>query len=259
MAKKEKPDFESYYRELFGDRWDSLRQALLDDEPHYYELNSGLLQSYFLDPASVEAARALEVKPGQDVLDLCAAPGGKTLFLALALKGSGSLVSNDISPARRGRLRKVLDDHLPTAIRETVEVRGHDASRWGMYEPERYDRILADVPCSSEGHVIRSAVHLKQWSPSRIKSLAHRQFAILASALDALKPGGEMVYSTCALAPDENDGTVAKLFKKRKEQFDVITFDRKQRIGERTLYGIRILPDREGGLGPIYYCVIRKR
>ena len=78
----------------------------------------------------------------------------------------------------------------------------------------------------------------------------------LAAALDAVKPGGRIVYSTCSISPLENDGVVEKLFKKRKDMFDIINF--KPETGEKTRYGIHILPDTTGA-GPIYYCGIEKR
>lgn len=108
MGKKQKISFESHYSNLFGERWDLLKESLLDSNSQYVELKEGFLQSYFLDPASVEAALVLDVQEGFQVLDLCAAHGGKSLILANALNGKGWLVSNDLSPARRERLNRVL-------------------------------------------------------------------------------------------------------------------------------------------------------
>ncbi len=257
MAKKKRITFDEYYQSLYPNRWEELKKALLHEESLYFELKEGLRKSYFLDPASVEAANTLNVLPGESVLDLCAAPGGKSLLLALALKGEGRLVSNDISPSRRERLQKVLREHLNERDYSIVSVYGHDAARWGLYEKGLYDKILCDVPCSSERHVIKSPKHLAQWSESRIKTLATRQFAILASALDALKVGGTLIYSTCAITPKENDAVIEKLFKKRAGLFEVIT-EKNAKIRERTQYGIHILPDLCGGLGPIYYSCIKK-
>lgn len=258
MSKKIKIDFETYYSHLFAERWNVLKEALLESETAHFELKEGLRKSYFLDPASVIAAKALNVKPGENVLDLCAAPGGKSLVLASALKGEGSLISNDLSSARRGRLNKVIAEHLPENWAEIVSVYGHDASRWGLYQKNQHDAILADVPCSSERHVIQSPKHLEQWSESRIKGLVVRQFAILASAFDSLKPRGRLVYSTCAINSKENDGVIDKLFKKRKGLFKIESFDHPFELGEKTKYGILILPDVCNGLGPIFYSIIRK-
>ncbi len=258
MARKEKKPgetlFEEYYSRCWGDRWPGLRESLFKEIDHYH-LSDGLLQPYYLDEASLYPARELDVQPGDEVLDMCAAPGGKSLILATALQGTGSLTVNDLSPDRRRRLKQVMEDHLKPEWRENLRYTGFDGSLWYRHEPSRFDRILLDAPCSSERHVLNSPEHLKKWSPGRIKSLAPRQFALLCSALDAVKPGGLIVYSTCALADEENDLIVERLMKKRKGRFvtEPALFDR----GEETRYGRHILPDRDR-TGPIYYCRIRR-
>jgi 16S rRNA C967 or C1407 C5-methylase (RsmB/RsmF family) len=135
-----------------------------------------------------------------------------------------------------------------------------------------FDAILLDAPCSSERHVLRQAGALAgsgaaagsgalaEWSPSRIRGLAIRQWALLSSALIMLKEGGCLVYSTCALSPEENDGVVARAVAKYGES---LSFDRPAFTGggeaEETLYGLSILPDRARGAGPMYLCRMRKR
>ncbi len=249
-------DFDDYYRELFADRWPDLRRSLLSDGG-MMELHEGLLAPYFLDRASVLAARSLDVEPGQRVLDLCAAPGGKTLVLALALAGSGELVSNDRSSARRARLRTVLDEHMPEVLRKTVRVTGHDAARWGMREPNAYDRVLVDVPCSSEAHVLRSPRHRAEWSPARSKHLAVQAYSFAVSALGALRPAGVMVYATCALSPKENDGVIRRLVHKYGGRFNVT--ETSIAHGEPTEFGRILLPDRAEGMGPLFVCRICKK
>lgn len=253
MAKRKRPTFDEWYTEIYGERWPALRRALAAD-PRFYELREGLLRSYFLDEASVLAARALEVQPGNRVLDMCAAPGGKTLVLALALDGRGGITANDRSSARRARLHRVLDDHLPPRLRETIVVAAHDAARWGVYEQDVYDRILLDAPCSSERHIATSPAHEAKWSPSRTKSLSSQAYAMLSSAYLAAKPGGVIVYCTCALSPLENDDVVAKLVKKRPA--DILSVE--SEIGTRTEYGIQISPDTDDRRGPMYICRLRK-
>lgn len=235
MANRGPEAFEAFYAELFGARWQALREALLAGGAQV-AYDEGLTKPYHLDAASVIAAAALEVEPGERVLDLCAAPGGKSLVLAAALAGTsadgrgaaragsadgdatgemrdatGVLVCNERSSARRARLHRVLDAHLPPGTRALVRVTPHDAARWALYEPARYDRVLADVPCSSEQHVLQSAGALAEWSPSRTKRLAKGAYAIACAAVDAVRPGGRVVYSTCALSPAENDAVVERL------------------------------------------------
>ena len=253
MAPKKKPTFDEWYLELFGDRWEALRVSLTEEQVHT-ELSDGLLKPYFLDEASVIAAKYLGVEPGHQVLDMCAAPGGKSLVLALELDGSGSLTANDRSSARRARLHRVLDEHLPARLRATVDVRAHDATRWGLYEKDVYDRVLLDAPCSSERHVINSPAHLAKWTPARTRNLAAQAYSLLASAFLAVKPGGFIVYSTCALSPFENDEVVGKLLRKK----DVVSVPFGQSPGEATAHGIQFFPDRDGGRGPMYVAKLRK-
>ena len=239
-----------------GDRWDALQDAFGRD-PAYHELKAGLLKSYFLDEASLWAARALEVQPGQQVLDLCAAPGGKSLVLALALGGQGELTANDRSSARRARLHRVLEEHLPPELYQTVKVTGHDAVSWGIHRPDRYDRVLLDAPCSSERHVFESPGHRSRWTESRTKVLARQAYAMAASALLTVKPGGMVVYSTCALSPLENDAVMDRLAKKKGDGLEFLPA--RAPWGEPTERGWQIWPDSAEGRGPIYFARFRKR
>lgn len=253
--------FESWYSELFGARWPALRAALLEPVRHV-SLEGMLLKPYFLDAGSLEAAAALPLPPpGGKVLDMCAAPGGKTLALALALAGMGdagtSLVANEYSRDRRSRLISVLDEHLGEGLRALVTVTGHDASRWSRYEQSAYDRILLDAPCSSERHVLSSPSYLSAWTQARVRNLASRQWALLSGAWLVLSPGGYLVYSTCALSQKENDDVVGKLLKKYPDA--EIAVPGCETRGERTAYGTHVLPDTSGGAGPLYYALVGKR
>ncbi|HUX21960.1 MAG TPA: SAM-dependent methyltransferase [Spirochaetia bacterium] len=251
----EKMGFDEFYEGLYAERWPALRKALLA-EPPSNSLSEGLLKPYYLDAASVSAACALEVQDGDRVLDLCAAPGGKSLVLAAALGDGGSLVANDRSSARRARLRRVLSQHLPPDLLDRVQVTSHDASRWGLHESDAYDRVLIDVPCSSERHVLTSAPHLAKWTSARTRHLAMQAYAILAAGFAALKPGGTLVYCTCTISPAENDGVIAKLLKKQGER--VLLVPPSAPCGEASEFGWIILPDRCEGLGPMYFARARK-
>jgi 16S rRNA C967 or C1407 C5-methylase (RsmB/RsmF family) len=261
--------FDRYYEELFAGRWASLRPALLLD-PVHATFTECLTKPYYLDPASVIVGMALDVHPGQDVVDLCAAPGGKSLVLACCLGGNGRLVANERSATRRARLHRVLDGHLTDAARKLVTVTGHDATRWALHEPQSYDRVLADVPCSSERHVIGSAGDLQRWSPSRPKRLAQAAYAIGCAAVDAARPGGLVAYSTCALSPLENDAVIERLLHRGKGQLVPAS----PRVGgtgsvdsapeatplewESTEFGQIALPDRNNGSGPMYFALLQK-
>jgi len=259
MAKKPKGNgaelFEAYYGDLFGARWAALREALLGPVRQESIAGPGGT-AYWLDAGSKEAASALSLPESGSILDMCAAPGGKSLVLAARMGEDTTLVSNEMSAERKNRLVRVLDEFLDPRIRARVAVTGRDAARWSRYEQESYEGILLDAPCSSERHVLSSPPHLAEWSPARVKNLAYRQWALLSGAWLVLKPEGCLVYSTCALSPAENDDVVAKLLKKYGNAEVIRPVE--AGCGEETSLGTHILPDTAEGAGPIYYSVIRK-
>ncbi len=268
---------------MHGERWPALRAALAGPERQIARWNrfskevpaneefftfeksgeiprdaEGLLQFYVMDPASFFAARALEVQSGDRVLDMCAAPGGKTLILAEALIGSGELIANEVSEARRERLKKVIQQYVPRSVRDRIWVTGKDGGKFALSEKEGFDRILVDAPCSGERHLFETAKEMKEWKPARSEKLAQRQYALMTAALLACKPGGRIVYSTCSVSELENDQVIARLSKKKSDQFEVIRTDLPPVGGsEFTDFGVRMWPDRCEA-GPIYYSVLKK-
>jgi 16S rRNA (cytosine1407-C5)-methyltransferase len=256
------PAFESYYHGLYGARWEGLRESLAAPSlPAAW--TEGLAAPYFLDGASVLAALSLRLPPGAPaagglILDACAAPGGKSLVLAGRMGARARLLANELSSERRRRLAGVLKRHLPPETRERVRVSGFDAAaaagRTG--ERDRFDAILLDVPCSSERHVLRDEKALAAWTPARPRFLARRQWALLSACFLMLKPGGSLVYATCALNPDENDGAAARLTAKYGAAAVPDPPDFAE--GEETACGRIILPDRCGGMGPMYVARFRK-
>lgn len=222
----------------------SQKMTLPDDVP-----------AYFMDAASILPVAALEVKAGEQVLDLCAAPGGKSLLMAWQLGSSGLLVANDRSPDRRGRLKKTLETLTSPETRPEIKVTGHEAGGWGLHQQNMYDKVLLDAPCSSERHVLEDPKELAHWSLKRPKQLAKDQFTMLCAALEAVRPGGLIVYSTCALGPGENDGVVEKLLERRAGRVELAPWS--SPLGEPTNVGQRVLPDQDGW-GPFYLCRLRK-
>jgi 16S rRNA (cytosine1407-C5)-methyltransferase len=253
--------FEEYYRACFAGRWESLRQSLLEGAgavPYAGGSTALLTAPYMLDRSSVLAALSLRLPAEGLVLDACAAPGGKSLVIASNMSGETRLLSNELSGERRRRLVKVLDGHLDAVLRERVRVSGFDAAAAAgkKSEHERFDAILLDVPCSSEAHVLQNPAALAQWTSARPRFLAKRQWALLSAAFLLLRPGGSLVYATCALSPDENDGVTSRLVKKYGNAVvpDAPGFQE----GEETAYGRRILPDTAGGIGPMYVARFKK-
>jgi 16S rRNA (cytosine1407-C5)-methyltransferase len=257
-SKKQGPEaFNGYYSALFGGRWPALRESLLKPpEPVLY--GEGLVRPYLLDKASVLAAVTLTL-PGEGcVLDACAAPGGKSLVIASRMGQGVTLLANELSDERRRRLVNTLDEHLDGDTRARVKASGFDASAAGGRKTERnrFAAVLLDAPCSSERHVLRDENALAQWREARPRSLAHRQWALLSSCFLMLKGGGSLVYSTCALSEEENDGVVCRLIEKYGGE--VLLEEPQFTEGEKTAYGRIILPDTSGGMGPMYVAKVRK-
>jgi 16S rRNA (cytosine1407-C5)-methyltransferase len=244
-------DFEGYYARLYGCRWNALRESLLRESPAV-SFEAGLKAPYLLNYASVLAASSLRLPDEGLILDACAAPGGKSLVLAAAMGEGVTLVSNEFSRNRRRRLEDVLKTHLPEEKRRRVRVSGFDAAALGGKKSEqgRFRAILLDAPCSGEAHVLGKAAALAAWTPARPRFLARRQWALLSSAFLLLAGGGSLVYSTCALTEEENDGVVLRLLEKYGEA--VIPDEPDFAEGEKTAHGRIILPDVSGGLGPMY-------
>lgn len=196
-----------------------------------------------------------------EILDACAAPGGKSLVLASLMAPGSTLLCNELSSDRRRRLSDVLDAHLDGDLRRRVRVSGFDAAAAGgrLSERGRFSAVLLDAPCSSERHVLRDRKALDAWTPARIRFLAQRQWSLLSSAFLLLTPGGSLVYATCALSPEENDGPVRRLFKKYGDQVanDSVKAEEVPAF-ERTEYGIHYLPDRSSGAGPLYVARFRR-
>ncbi|GHU09800.1 SAM-dependent methyltransferase [Spirochaetia bacterium] len=249
--------FDAYYRSLYGERWDTLKIYLLEDPP-INEFTDGLMLPYRLDRASVLAAQSLSLPESGLVLDACAAPGGKSLVIASALSAGAALLANELSSQRRRRLVSVLDAHLDTEKRSRVTVSGFDAAALAgnRCEHGRFDAVLLDAPCSSERHVLRDAKALAEWTPARPRFLKQRQWALLSAAFLLLKSGGSLVYSTCALTPEENDGVIKRLFEKYPGA--AISDPPDFPEGEKTGYGRIILPDRTNGIGPMFVARIKK-
>ncbi|MDR1626190.1 MAG: RsmB/NOP family class I SAM-dependent RNA methyltransferase [Spirochaetia bacterium] len=255
--KRAKPVFDDYYAGVFQERWPALRAAL-EKPPAPAAFSCGLLSPYCLDAASLAAARALGETGGSRVLDMCAAPGGKTLVLASTLGPGGRITANERSAHRRRRLLAVLDAHLPPELRCRVGVTGRDAARWGLYEQNAYDSVLLDAPCSSERHLILNPKHLASWSPARIRHLAQQAYAMLLAALAAAAPGGRVLYSVCALCAEEGDGVILRARERLPEGFAVLETGC-DIPSEKTLFGRKVLPDRAGGAGPMYFALLEKR
>lgn len=264
--------FESYYNSLLGERWASLKESFFNQKQPAEYFIPGSQKSYFLDSASILAALCLPLKGAENILDMCAAPGGKTLVLASRMDVDAKLSSNERSPDRKHRLDVVVNECLPPQISERITTSCSDGATWCKRQSECFERILLDAPCSSERHVIADPKYLNSWSPSRIKTVTTEQWALLSCAYRLLAPEGILLYSTCALCPAENDGMIERLYKKFNRDGNAFSLlepcvsieeiEKFTKINlpsfEKTEYGYQIMPDKQGGAGPIYFCIIKK-
>lgn len=312
--------FDAYYNGEFAERWQSIKSALFT-EPQYITLhysnysnpnNDLAADEYYIGRASALVGLLTPVKCA--TLDMCAAPGGKSLILSNALShvlnsegvikiplaendGTGQqkflLWTNDVSFERVFRLRETIKKCVPADILQFIKVTCQKGEYICLKNPATFDTILLDAPCSSERHVLNNSKYLKEWTPSRVKSLALQQYALLSAAYIALKPGGYIMYSTCALAQKENDGVVERLLQKHKAikivynndslknsdcggvcgdlykaiqmaltNCSIISIDDKDAINslviEPTKYGYAIMPDENSGSGPMYFSLLQK-
>lgn len=159
---------------------------------------------YVQEPSAMAPAAILNVKPGQRVLDLCAAPGGKSTELGAQMRGKGLLVSNDVSASRAKALLKNLEMAGITNACVTAEEPGRLAEIFG----ESFDKILVDAPCSGEGMFRKEPELIKSWQKKGPQDYVPLQREILGYAVRMLKPGGELVYSTCTFSLEEDEGIV---------------------------------------------------
>ena len=168
---------------------------------------------YLQEPSAMTPASRIPIVPGDLVLDLCAAPGGKATAAGAALKGEGLLVANDISTSRARALLRNLElfgIHNEFVANETP-------AKLEKAFPEFFDKIILDAPCSGEGMFRKEDALARDWTPEKSHELASVQRELILQAANMLRPGGLLLYSTCTFAPEEDEGTVSFLLEERKD------------------------------------------
>ncbi|HIR45214.1 MAG TPA: RsmB/NOP family class I SAM-dependent RNA methyltransferase [Candidatus Ventrisoma faecale] len=168
---------------------------------------------YIQEPSAMAVAAVLEPEPGERVLDLCAAPGGKTSHAASLMAGKGFLLSNEIHPARA----KILSQNVERMGLSDCVVTNESSDALARRFPGFFDKIIVDAPCSGEGMFRKDEEAAGQWSPGHVTLCAARQAEILENASAMLRPGGRMVYSTCTFSPEENEGTIARFLERHPD------------------------------------------
>lgn len=196
-------------------RYKNQQQALaVPDIPQAYygqfnsqspEWVSGLI--YSQDPAAMFPAFIANAKPGERILDLCAAPGGKSTALGEQLQGQGLLVANEISPSRA----KILRENIERWGITNAIVTNESPQKLVPQFPTFFDKIIVDAPCSGEGMFRKNNHAITYWSQDYIQLCQNRQKEILTEAVKMLAPGGELIYSTCTFAPEEDEQIISWL------------------------------------------------
>uniref|UniRef100_A0A182QRU7 NOL1/NOP2/Sun domain family member 4 n=1 Tax=Anopheles farauti TaxID=69004 RepID=A0A182QRU7_9DIPT len=231
---------------------------------------TGVLSHFLFDGASCLPPLALDVQPGERVLDACAAPGGKSLLLLQTLL-PGTMVMNDLQESRCNRIRRLMRQYLYDFDEKWKQKRCFitQSDARNLQEYSMYDRALVDVPCTNDRHSIMENDN-NIFKPSRVKErlrLPELQAGILSNCLKLLRPGGTLVYSTCSLSPVQNDGvvhmalsnvfndvgltvTIKDLSLMMQPLADVFKF-----ANPATLkYGQLVLPFLPANFGPMYIC-----
>lgn len=217
---------------------------------------------YIQEPSAMSAAALLSPMPGERVLDLCAAPGGKTTQLAACMHGEGLLIANEIHPERS----RILSQNVERLGIANTVVTNETCERLAESFPAYFHRILVDAPCSGEGMFRKNPQAVTEWSPDQVKMCAERQKDILGQASRMLMPGGVMVYSTCTFSPEENEGVISDFL---KEHGDFELTDRKAPYfdrgrpawadgNEELLKAFRLFPHHLNGEGHFVAVMQRK-
>ncbi|MCF0106486.1 MAG: RsmF rRNA methyltransferase first C-terminal domain-containing protein [Holdemanella sp.] len=212
--------------------------------PYYY---AGLY--YLQEPSAMVPAHILPVEEDDFILDMCAAPGGKSTELASKLKGTGVLISNDISASRAQALLR----NLEKAGCINSYVISEDLSKFDDLFFETFDKILIDAPCSGEGMFRKDANLIKSWNENSNDQYASIQKGIVDSAIKMLKPGGYLVYSTCTFSKKEDEDIIEYMLESNPSLSVVPVENRYERFSKgfskHTKDSIRIFPYEVQGEG----------
>ncbi|KAJ8011357.1 hypothetical protein DPEC_G00057310 [Dallia pectoralis] len=233
---------------------------------------NGLLGYYLMDAASILPALALDVQEGHSVLDLCAAPGGKALAL-LQTQAIRFLCVNDVSVGRTLRLRRVLASYIPKDLltEDKLRVTSFDGRKWGEMERDTFDRVLVDVPCTTDRHSLMEEEN-NIFSRARTKErqrLPQLQLELLMAGIQAVRPRGVVVYSTCALSQMQNWYVVERAIHLAQEELGISLqvadlrpltqlFKETFNFAPDPYLGQLVLPHLTANFGPIYMCKLKR-
>jgi NOL1/NOP2/sun family putative RNA methylase len=221
---------------------------------------------YSQNLSSQLAPMLLNAQPGEQALDLCAAPGGKTLQLACMMKDTGHIGAVESVKSRFFKLKSNLESQGVTCVKTYLNNGIHV---WRK-TPERFDRVLVDAPCSSESRFKADQPETySHWNEKKIKEVARKQKGLLYSGIQCLKPGGTLVYSTCSFAPEENEAIVDHALNRFEGLIEIESVDmpitniqqgiiqwNNNNFNEKVADCVRVLPDEI--MDGFFLCKIRK-
>jgi len=212
-------------------QYESLNNVLIIDQQDIQRLDAlGLFKDgriYRQGISSILVACILNPKPGERILDLCAAPGSKATLISAMMNNEGELDCIDYVKKRFYRLKSVISLLGAT----NIDVKLVDGKRFRLKEEEPYDKILVDAPCSSEGRFhLQYKKSWAYWSQRKIKEMRSKQKGLLLNAMRLLKPNGRLVYSTCTFAPEENEDVIDWLIRKSSK------------LNGKWSFGLKVMP-----------------
>ncbi len=191
-----------------------------EDRPGVHPYHAAGLY-YLQDPSAMAVVPLLDPQPGERILDLAAAPGGKATHIAARLAGRGLLVANEVHPKRAWDLAGNLERW---GVRNAM-ILNEEPERLAERLPGYFDRVLLDAPCSGEGLFRKTPAARAEWSGALVEGCARRQDALLAQAHRLVRPGGILVYSTCTFAPEEDEAVIARFLADHPDYELVATAD----------------------------------
>lgn len=217
---------------------------------------------YIQEPSAMAVAELLDPKPGEKILDLCAAPGGKSTQIADKMQGKGFLLSNEFHPGRA----KILSQNMERMGVCNAVVTNESPQRLAKHFAGYFDRVLVDTPCSGEGMFRKNPSAVAEWSQENVELCAERDMEILREAASMLRPGGRLVYSTCTFAPEENEQVIER-FCENNRAFQVVKTEKNQWFSKGCAawgngsavseYTVRLWPHKLKGEGH-FIAVLRK-
>lgn len=207
---------------------------------------------YIQEPSAMAPVHFLEPNPGEKILDLCAAPGGKSTQIGSKMDGKGILISNEIHSQRA----RILSENIERMGIANAIVLNETPQRLSERFVEFFDKILVDAPCSGEGMFRKNEEAKDEWSTQNVELCANRQDEILDCAAAMLKPGGMIVFSTCTFSNEENEGSVCR-FLNRHPDFSVQEVSICEGM-EQSELGVRLWPHKIKGEGHFLSVLQRK-